>query len=304
MADTSATQDTPTPDGVEPGAIGRFFREEAPKEIRRAIEEGSKKDILSPSYPYDTTIDGESYGKQLEALQIELVRMHEWVRRSGARVVVLFEGRDAAGKGSTIKRFAANLNPRTARVVALGKPSDVEAGEWYFQRYIRHLPTAGEIAFFDRSWYNRAVVEHVFGFCTSRQRAHFFAQAPQFESMLVEDGIHLIKIWLTVGRAEQLRRFLAREDDPLKHWKLSPIDVEGLSRWDAYSAAIREMFEATHNPVTPWTVVRSDDKKRARLQAIRHVLRALPYDGRDEAAIGESDPALCGGPEIMPDENV
>ncbi|QDL92856.1 polyphosphate kinase 2 [Paroceanicella profunda] len=293
-----------TDDAPKPDAVRHFFRNKAPKKIRQAIEAAGKKDILSPSYPYSRRISKKEYARQMAPLQIELVRMHDWVRRSGARVVVLFEGRDAAGKGGTIKRFTENLNPRTARVVALSTPSDVEAGQWYFQRYIRHLPSAGEIAFFDRSWYNRAVVEPVFGFCTPKQRADFFAQAPQFESMLVEDGIHLIKIWLTVSRAEQLNRFLAREEDPLKHWKLSPIDVQGLSRWDAYSEAIREMFEASHNPVIPWTVVRTDDKKRARLAAIRHVLNTLPYAGKDFAAIGKTDTALCGGPEIMPDENV
>jgi polyphosphate kinase 2 len=238
------------------------------------------------------------YDKDMDALQIELVKLQRWAKESGARIAMVFEGRDAAGKGGTIKRFRMNLNPRGARVVALSAPSDREATQWYFQRYVDHLPAAGEIVFYDRSWYNRGVVEYIFGFCTAAQREHFFVQVPDFERMLVDEGIHLFKIWLTVGRAEQLRRFLKRESDPLKQWKLSRIDVEGLARWKDYSSAIQETLARSHTPAAPWTVIRSDDKKRARLAAIRHVLSHLDYTRKDTSAIGLPDPAIAGGPEI------
>ncbi|MCI2393250.1 polyphosphate kinase 2 [Aliiroseovarius sediminis] len=280
------------------GAISNFFAETAPDAVRQAIKAAGKKDILSESYPYDVRMDKRTYRDELEALQMELVKLQADVKASGKRVVVVFEGRDAAGKGGTIKRFRENLNPRVARVVALSKPSDREAGEWYFQRYVRHLPSAGEIVLFDRSWYNRAVVEKVFGFCEDHQREAFFRQLPEFEDMLVDEGIHLVKLWLNVGRAEQLRRFLAREKDPLKQWKLSWIDVEGLSRWDAYSDAISETFTRSHIPQAPWTVVRSDDKKRARLAAIRAVLQHIDYASKDDNVAHAPDGKICGGPEI------
>lgn len=284
------------------GAISKFFEDDAPKSVRTAIEDAGKDDILDDSYPYDEEMKGKTYDKEMEDLQIELVKMQSWVKSTGKRVVVVFEGRDAAGKGGTIKRFRMNLNPRGARVVALSKPSDVESGQWYFQRYISHLPTEGEIVFFDRSWYNRGVVEKVFGFCTDAQREHFFCQVNDFEKMLVEDGIVLVKFWLNVGRAEQLRRFLARESDPLKQWKLSNIDVEGLKRWDAYSDAIKDTLERSHSKDAPWTIIRTDDKKRARLQAIRHVLSQLDYDKKDKKALGDTDPAIIGGPDIWTNE--
>ncbi|MGB3689833.1 MAG: polyphosphate kinase 2 [Jannaschia helgolandensis] len=278
-------------------AITRFFEDEAPKDIRKAIEKADKKDILIDDFPYDEWMDKDDYEDQLNALQIELVKCQAWVRDSGARVIVVFEGRDAAGKGGTIKRFRQNLNPRVARTVALSKPSETEAGQWYFQRYVEHLPTAGEMVLFDRSWYNRAVVEKVFGFCTDAQRETFFDQAPDFEAMLTQDGITLVKLWLNVGRAEQLRRFLAREDDHLKQWKLSMIDVKGLARWDAYTDAIAETFERTHTDTAPWTVVRSDDKRRARLNAIRSVLIQVDYAGRDDKAL-RIDDKIAGGTEL------
>ncbi|MXQ07098.1 polyphosphate kinase 2 [Alphaproteobacteria bacterium GH1-50] len=279
------------------GAISSFFESDAPDDIRESIRSGGKKDILSDSYPYDEAMDREDYEDELEALQHELVRFQADVKETGKRVVVVFEGRDAAGKGGTIARFRMNLNPRVARVVALSKPSDREQGEWYFQRYIRQLPSAGEIVLFDRSWYNRAVVEHVFDFCTPKQRQHFFTQVPEFESMLMDEGIILKKLWLNVGRAEQLRRFLKREKDPLKQWKLSWIDVEGLKRWDAYTAAIAETFERTHGGhAAPWTVIRSDDKKRARLAAIRAVLHDLDYQGKGDVAA--PDASIAGGPDV------
>ncbi len=280
------------------GAISAFHDNEAPQQIKDAIARADKDDILSSSYPYSERMKGKSYGRELEKLQIELVKMQAWAKSTGQRIALLFEGRDAAGKGGTIKRFRENLNPRGARIVALAKPSDAEATQWYFQRYTDHLPAAGEIVFFDRSWYNRGVVEHVFGFCTPEERERFFAQVPDFEKMLVEDGIHLVKFWLNVGRAEQLRRFLSRERDPLKQWKLSGIDVKGLPKWDAYSDAIRETLARSHTDAAPWTVLRSDDKKRARLAAIRHVLSQLDYDQKDAKALGQPDPAICGGPDI------
>lgn len=280
------------------GAISAYFNDTAPDTVREAIEQGHKSDILDPGYPYDKRMKSSVYDQQIKALQIELVKFQAWVKNSGARVAVVFEGRDAAGKGGTIKRFRENQNPRVARVVALSKPSDREASEWYFQRYINQLPAGGEVTYFDRSWYNRAVVEHVFGFCTPTQRQHFFAQLPDFERMLVDDGVHLIKLWLNVGRAEQLRRFLAREKDPLKQWKLSWIDVEGLNRWGPYTDAIRETFDKTHTPAAPWTILRSDDKRRARLAAIRHVLTRIDYANKDTASLGEADPLICGDPGI------
>ncbi|RED13170.1 polyphosphate kinase 2 [Pontivivens insulae] len=280
------------------GQITAYFEDEAPKSVRKAIEDAGKKDILNPDYPYDMVLPKDVYEAQMEALQIELVKMQDWVRETGARVVVVFEGRDAAGKGGTIKRVRENLNPRVARIVALSKPTPTEAGQWYFQRYIKHLPTDGQITLFDRSWYNRGVVEHVFGFCTPEEREQFFGQLPDFERLLVGDGIHLSKLWLNVGRAEQLRRFLKRERDPLKQWKLSGIDVKGLSRWDAYSDAIAETLERSHLDHAPWTVIRSDDKKRARLAAIRHILSSVPYEGRRDEVLARDD-AVCGGPGIL-----
>lgn len=278
------------------GAISAFAQDSAPQEIREAIAGGA--DILDAAFPYQKRMKRKAYERDMAALQIELVRLQAWAKETGARIAIVFEGRDAAGKGGTIKRFRENLNPRGARVVALSKPTDREKTEWYFQRYIDHLPAGGEIVFFDRSWYNRAVVEHVFGFCNADQRAHFFAQTPAFEQMLVDEGILLFKIWLNVGRAEQLRRFLARERDPLKQWKLSWIDVEGLKKWEAYSDAIRETFARTHSATAPWTVIRSDDKRRARLMAIRSVLHQIDYARKDPANLGDIDRQIAGGPGI------
>lgn len=280
------------------GAISDFFENHAPDHIRAAIRSAGKDDLINPDYPYPAEMSGKAYDRQMEALQIELVKMQHWARATGARIAIIFEGRDAAGKGGTIGRFTQNLNPRGARVVALSKPSDTEMTQWYFQRYIDHLPAGGEIVLYDRSWYNRGVVEHVFGFCTDSQREHFFRQVPELENMLVDEGLHLFKIWLNVGRAEQLRRFLARESDPLKQWKLSRIDVDGLHKWDAYSDAISETLHRSHSGTAPWTIVKSDDKKRARLAVIRHVLSGLDYAGKDPAAIGAADPSICGGPDL------
>ncbi|MEL7105227.1 MAG: polyphosphate kinase 2 [Pseudomonadota bacterium] len=280
------------------GAISDFFKNDAPDAVRKAIKDQKKGPVLSADYPYDDRMDKDAYEDTLYALQLELAKLQADVKATRKRIVVVFEGRDAAGKGGTIKRFRENLNPRNARVVALSKPTDREAGEWYFQRYIDHLPTAGELVFFDRSWYNRAVVEPVFDFCTPDQRAAFFAQLPAFEDLLVQDGVHLVKLWLNVGRAEQLNRFLDREKDPLKQWKLSWIDVEGLKRWDAYSGAIDEMFARSHFDHAPWTVIRTDDKRRARIAAIRALVSGVDYTGKDKDVASAPDASVCGGPDI------
>lgn len=283
------------------GAITRYFREGAPKAIRKAIEKADSDTILSKSYPYRTEMKGKDYDAHMEALQRQLVRMLVDLKASGKRVIAVFEGRDAAGKGGAIDRVRENLNPRVANVVALGKPSDREAAQWYFQRYIDWFPARGEMALFDRSWYNRGIVEHVFGFCTPEQRRHFFRQLPDFEKMLVDEGIVFVKFWLDVSRAEQLRRFLAREADPLKQWKLSSIDIDGLAKWDDYTGAIAETFAVSHTAHAPWTVIRSDDKARARIAVIQTLLRAIPYAGRDDKAIGTPDARIVGGPEIWSD---
>ncbi|MCA9175155.1 MAG: polyphosphate kinase 2 [Planctomycetales bacterium] len=246
----------------------------------------------SGQYPYRNLMSRKTYEKEKYRLQVELLKLQAWIKRTGERLVVLFEGRDAAGKGGTIKRFMEHLNPRGARVVALEKPTPQELGQWYFQRYVEHLPTTGEIVLFDRSWYNRAGVERVMGFCTQPEYDEFMRQAPEFERNLVRSGIHLVKFWFSVSRKEQRRRFKERERHPLKQWKLSPIDLESLDKWDEYTVAKEAMFRHTDSVDAPWTVVKSDCKKRARLNALRHVLLQMPYDGKDEKSIGELDPLL------------
>ncbi len=297
---SSAAAKAPPPSAIPyVGAITKFLQTGAPDDVRRAIAQGGRKDILSKSYPYGREMDGDEYEPIMERLQIELVKMHYDVKTTGKRLVVIFEGRDAAGKGGTIERLRENMNPRVCSIVALPKPTEREAGQWYFQRYIDWMPAKGEIVLFDRSWYNRAMVEHVFGFCTPDQRKLFFRQLPDFERMLVDDGTILVKLWLDVGRAEQLRRFLDREKDPLKQWKLSSIDVDGLGKWDDYTAAIDETMKACHSKHAPWTVIRSDDKDRARIAAIQTVLNAVDYAGRDRKAIGRIDDKVCGGPDLL-----
>ena len=281
------------------GAITKFYQQDAPQDVHDAIKGAKKNRILNPDYPYAKRMDKDEYEETLENLQVELVKMQAWVADTGARIAVVFEGRDAAGKGGTIKRFREYLNPRQAKVVALSKPTDEERSQWYFQRYIKHLPHGGQITLFDRSWYNRGVVEQVFGFCTPAQRQLFFNQVNDFEKMLVDDNIYLTKLWLTVGRAEQLRRFLDREDDRLKQWKLSSIDVKGLYKWDDYTAAIQETFAVSHSAHAPWHVIRSDDKRRARINAIRTVLAQIPYDGKDSTIVSTPDAKICGGPELI-----
>jgi polyphosphate kinase len=284
------------------GAISRYFREGAPAAIRKAIEKAGKDEVLSKSYPYREEMKGKAYDTHMDGLQIQLARLQADVKATGKRMVIVFEGRDAAGKGGTIEAMRMNMNPRAASIVALSKPSDREASQWYFQRYVDWLPAKGEMALFDRSWYNRAMIEHVFGFCKPDERAKFFRQLPDFERMLVDEGIMVIKFWLEVGRAEQLRRFLAREADPLKQWKLSNIDVDGLPKWDEYSAAIDETMKKSHFKHAPWTVILSDDKKRARIAAIQTVLSAVDFVGKDTDVIGKIDSTICGGPSLRPKE--
>jgi polyphosphate kinase 2 len=274
--------------------IDEQVRTSIPEELVAKVKGAKKKsEIISPHYPYQKRMKSEAYDEEIELLQIELVKMQSWVKETGDRIVMLFEGRDAAGKGGTIQRFTENLNPRGARVAALAKPSDSERGQWYFQRYIENLPTKGEIIFFDRSWYNRAGVEHVMGFCTPHEYLEFMRQAPEFERMMVRSGIRLFKFWFSVSREEQLRRFLGRAEDPLKQWKLSPMDVESLGRWDAYTKAKEAMLFYTDTADAPWTIVRSCDKNRARLNAIKFVLASIPYQNKGEV-VTPPDPLIVG----------
>ena len=255
-------------------------------------------------YPYAENLKCKPYEKELRKLQVELIKVQRWAETDQQKIAILFEGRDAAGKGGTIKRFMEHLNPRMARVVALPKPSDVERGQWYFQRYVAHLPTSGEIAFFDRSWYNRAGVEPVMGFCKPSDYQRFIHQVPHFEDSLIESGLHLFKLWFDVGRKEQLRRIESRRVDPLKSWKLSPLDQESIDRWNAYTKARNAMFLITDSPRSPWIVIRSDDKKRARLSAIRHVLMQLPYPNKNESVVRSPDPMIVGTTaEMLPLDN-
>lgn len=251
------------------------------------------------TYPYQNLMSRRRYEKQKYRVQVELLKVQQWIRKTGQRVVVLFEGRDAAGKGGTIKRFMEHLNPRGARVVALEKPTDEERGQWYFQRYVKHLPSAGEIVFFDRSWYNRAGVERVMGFCSDAEYLEFMQQAPALEHMLVHAGIHVVKFWFSVSQDEQRRRFEERKAHPLKQWKLSPIDLESLDKWDAYTKAKEAMFFYTDTADAPWTVVKSDCKKRARLNALRYLLHQLPAPGKDLRKIGLLDPLIVGRADVV-----
>ncbi len=257
------------------------------------------EDWRSGGYPYKNLLARKSYEKQKYRLQVELLKLQSWVKETGQKTVILFEGRDAAGKGGTIKRFMEHLNPRGARVVALEKPTDLERGQWYFQRYMQHLPTVGEIVLFDRSWYNRAGVERVMGFCNPDEYLEFMRQCPEFERMLVRSGVQLIKFWFSVSRLEQRRRFKERETHPLKQWKLSPIDMASLDKWEEYTKAKEAMFFYTDTADAPWTVIKSDCKKRARLNAMRYMLHALPYANKDIERIGPLDPLLVGRAHVV-----
>jgi polyphosphate kinase 2 len=258
-----------------------------PEAVRRAFETGE--------YPYVTRLSEKEYLQRVTPLQVELLKAQAWVKATGQRIVMLFEGRDAAGKGGTIKRFMEHLNPRGARIVALEKPTEQERQQWYFQRYIAHLPTGGEIVCFDRSWYNRAGVERVMGFCSPGEYLEFMREAPELERMFTRSGIRLFKFWFSVTREEQRSRFDSRATDPLKQWKLSPIDKASLDKWDDYTEAKEAMFFYTDTADAPWTIVKSDDKRRARLEAMRHFLGTLPYPGKDEAVVHAPDPLIVGG---------
>jgi len=260
----------------------------SPEQIRDLFRNGT--------YPYKTKIKTAVYDMHKEELQVELLKVQNWVKQTGQRIIGLFEGRDAAGKGGTIKRFMEHLNPRAARVVALEKPTDSEIGEWYFQRYIKHLPTNGEMVFFDRSWYNRAGVERVMGFCSSLDYLEFMRQAPDLERMLARSGIHLFKYWFSVTQSEQERRFSCREDDPLKQWKLSPIDAQSRDKWLEYTQAKEAMFFYTDTADAPWTVIKSDDKKRARLNCMQHFLSNLDYPDKNHHVVHGPDPLIVGTP--------
>ena len=265
-------------------------------------DHGSDPDLIDPGgdpvetwredYPYDERMDRDVYEGEKYALQIELLKLQYWLQDTGGKIVVLFEGRDAAGKGGTIKRFMEHLNPRAARTVALTKPTETERGQWYFHRYISHLPTAGEIVLFDRSWYNRAGVERVMGFCTDKQYEQFLNHAPLFESMLVESGFSLTKLWFSVTQSEQRTRFAIRQIDPVRRWKLSPMDLESLDKWDAYSEAKEAMVLRTDTDEAPWTSIKSNDKKRARINAMRFFLNQFEYENKDTSVVYPPDPLI------------
>ncbi|MCJ8149262.1 polyphosphate kinase 2 [Shinella sedimenti] len=253
-----------------------------------------EKAFGSDDYPYEKKLDNKEYEKTLKLLQIELVKVQFWQQKTGKRIMAVFEGRDAAGKGGAIHATMSYMNPRSARIVALTKPTETERGQWYFQRYVATFPTSGEFVLFDRSWYNRAGVEPVMGFCTPEQYERFLKETPRFEKMIVSDDIHLFKFWLNIGREMQLKRFHDRQHDPLKVWKLSPMDIAALNKWDDYTQKRDRMLKETHSDHAPWTVIRANDKRRARINLIRHILKTLDYDGKDKKAIGEIDDKIVG----------
>ena len=269
---------------IAAGCVAAFAIDapDLPKDIdERAIRSGD--------FPYDKKLKRDAYSKELRRLQIEMLKLADWLKDEGERLVVVFEGRDAAGKGGTIARLTQHLNPRNAHIAALAKPSLEQQGQWYFQRYVPYLPTRGDMTVFDRSWYNRAVVEPVFGFSTAQETEAFLTEAPRFEEMLVRDGVRLVKVFLTIGREMQMKRLHSRHHDPLKRWKLSELDYQALDKWDAFSTAIETMLRRTDGAAAPWTVIRANDKRRTRLEAIRHVLDSVPYAGKDAEAVGEAD---------------
>jgi polyphosphate kinase 2 len=266
-------------------------------ELPKAIDAGA---LTSGGYPYEEKLKRKLYEAELARLQIELVKLHAFVQKRRQRVAIVVEGRDAAGKGGAIKRFTAYLNPRRARVVALPKPTEVEAGQWYFQRYVSQLPSAGEIVLFDRSWYNRAGVERVMGFCTADQLADFLRDAPQFEELQVRDGVRLFKFYLDIGREMQLKRFHRRHHDPLRQWKITEIDRAAIGKWDDYTKAKEDIFRFSHTAAAPWTVILANDKRRTRLEFLRAVLSGVDYEGRDGKAVGTPDPKIVGaGPAFF-----
>lgn len=276
--------------------LGQLVLDETDDEDEPVLRwrDGRLVDTWREGYPYEERMPRPQYDPLKRELQIELLKLQNWIKDTGRRLVILFEGRDAAGKGGTIKRFTEHLNPRGATVVALEKPSERELGQWYFQRYVAHLPSSGEIVMFDRSWYNRAGVERVMGYCTDEQYRRFVVDAPQFERMLIDDGVSLIKFWFSVSQAEQRTRFLIRRIDPVRQWKLSPTDLASLGRWEEYTRAKEAMFEATDTAISPWTVVKSNDKKRARVNAMRYVLSRFDYPNRNDDVVSEVDPLVVG----------
>ena len=279
--------------------LKEMLMQRSPEPLPVSPDDELSEDWRKGGYPYKNLMSRKNYEKQKYRLQVELLKLQAWVKDTGQRVVILFEGRDAAGKGGAIKRFMEHLNPRGARVVALEKPTEIEKGQWYFQRYVQHLPSAGEIVLFDRSWYNRAGVERVMGFCSDNEYEEFMRQAPEFERNLTRSGIFLIKFWFSVSRDEQRRRFKERQMHPLKQWKLSPIDMASLDKWDDYTKAKEAMFFHTDTADAPWTVVKSNCKKRARLNALRYVLHKLPYANKDDKRIGPLDPLIVGRAHIV-----
>ena len=291
-----STEAAPTKSQQHSSGLPKDFSLDAPK-LPKAIEDAAMR---SGGYPYDKRMKRKLFEKELHALQIELAKLQKHNLKSGGRILCLYEGRDGSGKGSCIKAFNEHMNPRNTRTVALPKPTETERGQLYFQRYAVHLPTAGEIVLFDRSWYNRAGVERVMGFCTKDQLAVFLREAPEFEGLLVRDGIKLFKFYLQIGREMQLKRFYERRQDPLKQWKLSDVDLAALTKYDDYTQAEVEMFRFTNTPIAPWVAVKANDQRRARLETIRHVLLAIDYEGRDLKAIGEADPNIIGAfPELV-----
>ena len=282
MSNGKATERSKAAEAVKAFAI------DAP-DLPKAIDKAA---LTSGGYPYDKKLKRKAYAKELRRLQIELLKLLDWVQNKGERIVIVFEGRDAAGKGGTIARLTQHLNPRKAHIVALSKPTPREQDEWYFQRYVPHMPAKGEIVVFDRSWYNRAVVEPVFGFATEAQTQTFLDRVPEFEDMLARDGIRIVKIFLTIGREMQMKRLAERWQDPLARWKISPIDSKAIEKWDAYSQAFDRMLATTDSAAAPWTIIRANDKKRARLAVIRHLLAVLPYANGDDKTIGARDPKV------------
>lgn len=290
---------------AEPGQVDITPEIDEISELEHLLDpdaESPDPEAWKQGYPYDTKISRKEYEKAKRKLQIELLKFQAWVKESNEKVVIIFEGRDAAGKGGAIKRFMEHMNPRGARTVALEKPTEREQKQWFFQRYVQHLPTGGEIVLFDRSWYNRAGVERVMGYCTPEEYLEFTRSAPEFERMLTHSGIHLIKFWFSVGKAEQRARFLSRSTDPVKQWKLSPTDLASLDKWEAYTQAKEAMFFYTDTPQAPWTVVKSNDKKRARLEAIRWVLSQFDYTGKDTSVVGTPDSKIIGSPAEVYDQ--
>ncbi len=274
------------------GAISKYYEDEAPDWVRRQIDDAKKDSVLDPEFPYDHRWDKDEYEEAFHAVQIELVKLQAWIKKSGERIVVVFEGRDAAGKGGTIKRFVEHMNPRGARIVALNKPSDRERTQWYFQRYVAHLPTAGEVVFFDRSWYNRAMVEPVMGFCTDEENKRFLKDVPYFERMLVQDGILLFKYYFSVSQKIQAKRFKSRVGDLLKQYKISAVDQQAQELWNQYTVKKFQMLSESNRTIAPWTIIRSDNKKRARLNCMKHFLGSVDYKDKAPMEQLQVDPEV------------